>query len=188
MLHTLICESCKDIFMGNSSSSRCPRCGAMGESESPGGWSAPGIRDSALRAWSEIFVRSRSRVGSKASQGATRAASETAYPSETQNRTEDNIRQSIRYEYRELFELVANSKKQLVCSVNISRSGIFVETNAPLELGARVTLIAQALHRGKPREIRCIVRWTKPNSGAGLEFEELKTSDALWLNQIISDI
>jgi Tfp pilus assembly protein PilZ len=87
-----------------------------------------------------------------------------------------------------LFELVANSKNQLVCSVYISRSGIFVETNAPLQLGARVTLIAQSLHRDKPREIRCIVRWTKPNSGAGLEFEELKTSDALWLNQIIGDI
>lgn len=99
-----------------------------------------------------------------------------------------NQRQHVRYDYDQEIEITHAGDRQPGRSVNISRGGIFVATDPVPPFGAKVLL---HLHLpGVPGlcEIACVVRWSKPDDGAGLQFEQLRPIEIWALNKLLRDL
>ncbi len=68
---------------------------------------------------------------------------------------------------------------------NISRSGTFIQISPLPPFGQKAMLRVRLPGIPDPCEIPCIVRWTKEDSGAGLQFENLRPIEVWALNKIM---
>ena len=67
---------------------------------------------------------------------------------------------------------------------NISLAGAFVKTDKVLKYEEKLTLRFSLPGVTSICEIPCIVRWTKKDEGAGLQFETLRAIEVWALNKI----
>ena len=92
-----------------------------------------------------------------------------------------------RYERQLDVEVVADGKKSLSRTVNISLGGLFLESSVPLELGATVQLRFSLPTQPEPVEVAGDVRWVVKreggHSGIGIRFQGLRARDVWALNQ-----
>jgi type IV pilus assembly protein PilZ len=91
-----------------------------------------------------------------------------------------------RYERQLDVEVVADGKKSLSRTVNISLGGLFLESSVPLELGATVQLRFSLPTQPEPVEVAGDVRWVvkrEGHQGIGIRFQGLRARDVWALNQ-----
>ncbi|MDJ0766209.1 MAG: PilZ domain-containing protein [Myxococcota bacterium] len=68
--------------------------------------------------------------------------------------------------------------------VNISTGGAFVKISTPPSFGTKVRLIIDLPSVPDRCKIPCIVRWIKQDSGAGLQFEQLRPIEVWAINRL----
>jgi Tfp pilus assembly protein PilZ len=83
---------------------------------------------------------------------------------------------------------IRDEQRQAGQLLNISTGGAFVETEPPPEFGEKITLIVDLPGIQDKCKIPCIVRWTKPGGGAGLQFEHLRPIEVWALNKLINSL
>ena len=91
-----------------------------------------------------------------------------------------------RYERQLDVEVVADGKKHTSRTVNISLGGLFLDSAAPLELGATVQLRFTLPTQPEPVEVAGDVRWVvkkEGTAGIGIRFQGLRARDVWALNQ-----
>ncbi|HVZ71827.1 MAG TPA: PilZ domain-containing protein [Polyangia bacterium] len=92
-----------------------------------------------------------------------------------------------RYERQLDVEVVADGKKITSKTVNISLGGLFLDSNAPLEIGATVQLRFVLPTQPEAVEVAGDVRWVVKKEGAhsgiGIRFQGLRARDVWALNQ-----
>ena len=92
-----------------------------------------------------------------------------------------------RYERQLDVEVTAEGKKHMSRTVNISLGGLFLDSAAPLELGATVQLRFQLPTQPEAVEVAGDVRWVVKregsHSGIGIRFQGLRARDVWALNQ-----
>lgn len=84
--------------------------------------------------------------------------------------------------------VAGDNGKQSGCLLNISRGGAFLRTELVLTFGSRFTLIFDLPGLKGPSEIPCVVRWTTPDKGVGIQFERLKPIEVWSLNKLIHSL
>ena len=70
-------------------------------------------------------------------------------------------------------------------SVDISRGGIFIQTDPLPPFGAKVTLYISLPGIMDTCAIPCTVRWTKEGRGAGLQFDQMRAIETWALNKLM---
>jgi uncharacterized protein (TIGR02266 family) len=92
-----------------------------------------------------------------------------------------------RYERQLDVEVVSEGKKHTSRTVNISLGGMFLDSAAPLEIGATVQLRFALPTQPEPVEVAGDVRWVVKkdgaNNGIGIRFQGLRARDVWALNQ-----
>jgi uncharacterized protein (TIGR02266 family) len=92
-----------------------------------------------------------------------------------------------RYERQLDVEVVSEGKKHTSRTVNISLGGMFLDSAAPLEIGATVQLRFALPTQPEPVEVAGDVRWVVkregPHNGIGIRFQGLRARDVWALNQ-----
>ena len=92
-----------------------------------------------------------------------------------------------RYERQLDVEVVSEGKKHTSRTVNISLGGMFLDSAAPLEIGATVQLRFALPTQPEPVEVAGDVRWVVKregsHSGIGIRFQGLRARDVWALNQ-----
>jgi uncharacterized protein (TIGR02266 family) len=92
-----------------------------------------------------------------------------------------------RYDRQLDVEVTADGKKSTSRTVNISLGGLFLDSAAPLDLGATVQLRFMLPTQPEPVEVAGDVRWVvkKDNNrqGIGIRFQGLRARDVWALNQ-----
>jgi len=99
-----------------------------------------------------------------------------------------NKRQHARLDYDLAVELTIDGERRPGRTVNISRGGILVSIDETPEFGAKATLHIDLPGVPKTCDIPCIVRWSKPDGGAGLQFEQLRPIEVWALNKLLSSL
>lgn len=84
--------------------------------------------------------------------------------------------------------VAGDSGKQAGRLISISRGGAFLNTELILTVGARFTLIFDLPGLKGPSEIPCVVRWTTPDKGVGIQFERLKPIEVWSLNKLMHSL
>jgi len=84
--------------------------------------------------------------------------------------------------------VAGDSGKQSGRLLNISRGGAFLSTELVLTFGSRFTLIFDLPGLEETSEIPCVVRWTTPDKGVGLQFERLKPIEVWSLNKLMHSL
>ena len=99
-----------------------------------------------------------------------------------------NNRKHSRHAWETPVEITVDGERQPGRSVNISRGGLFIATDPVPPFGARVRL--HITLPGVPEEcdMGCIVRWSKPGEGAGLQFEMLRPIEVWALNKLLKSL
>jgi uncharacterized protein (TIGR02266 family) len=92
-----------------------------------------------------------------------------------------------RYERQLDVEVVSEGKRHTSRTVNISLGGLFLDSAAPLEIGATVQLRFTLPTQPEPVEVAGDVRWVVRTEGAhngiGIRFQGLRARDVWALNQ-----
>ena len=99
-----------------------------------------------------------------------------------------NQRSQPRIAFEAEVELVLeNGDKQKGRLTNISSGGTFVLTAPPPPFGTKVNLLVHLPGIPDRCAIPCIVRWTKGDDGAGLQFEHLRALEMWAINRLKRD-
>ena len=96
-------------------------------------------------------------------------------------------RRFTRVDYEHDLEISIDEKQIKGRTVNISPGGAFVIMDEEPELGVKLTIALQLPGVNKVSEIPCIVRWSKPGQGIGIQFERLRAIEIWALNKIIRE-
>lgn len=92
-----------------------------------------------------------------------------------------------RYERQLDVEVVADGKKHVSRTVNISLGGLFLDSSIVLEIGTTVQLRFALPTQPEPVEVAGDVRWVVKKDGAhngiGIRFQGLRARDVWALNQ-----
>ncbi len=97
-------------------------------------------------------------------------------------------RQHTRLDFEAAIELVVGDDTIPGRTVNVSQGGIFVMSEPTPAFGEKLVLKIDLPGVPKKCEIPCIVRWSKPGAGAGLQFEQLRAIEAWALNKLVATL
>ena len=95
-------------------------------------------------------------------------------------------RKHDRYNYEQPVQLVfMNGETHAGQSLNFSIGGMFIEISPLPEFGSKVTLQIDLPGVPETCKIPCIVRWTKNEHGAGIQFEYVRPIEVWALSKLI---
>ncbi len=72
--------------------------------------------------------------------------------------------------------------------VNISLGGAYLRVESQPEFDSRVILFIELPRVDDLCEIPCIVRWTKEDTGVGIQFERLRAMETWAISKLLSDL
>lgn len=99
-----------------------------------------------------------------------------------------NQRQHVRLDFDRAVELTHDGQRLAGRSINISRGGVLVAVEPVPEFGAKVILHIDLPGVPETCDVRCVVRWSKPGGGAGLQFEQLRPIEVWALNKLLGSL
>jgi hypothetical protein len=97
-------------------------------------------------------------------------------------------RQYARLDFDAEIELVVGGRSQPGRSVNISQGGLFALTDPAPAFGEKIDLLISLPGVREVSRIPCIVRWSKPGDGIGLQFEQLRAIEVWALNKLVGSL
>ncbi len=99
-----------------------------------------------------------------------------------------NNRKHARIDFDAPVEIVVDGASLPGRSINISRGGIFIRTEPVPAFGVRLQLRIHLPGIPETCSIPCVVRWSNPGEGAGLQFEMLRAIEVWSLNKLLRDL
>jgi hypothetical protein len=96
-------------------------------------------------------------------------------------------RESYRARYFGAVEYEWSAARHTARTLDLSVSGMLIETPAPLSAGAEF-VVRLALPEGAPVEAVCVVRRVVAGVGMGVEFADLKPADLTRVRQLVESL